>query len=380
MYRLLIALFAATFGSCRADEPNNNAGITGVELAFPSLSFYHPTDLQHAGDGSNRLFVLEQTGRIMVFQNLPSTTTSEVFLDIQSRVNSAGSEEGLLGLAFHPHYASNGFLYVNYTASNPARTVIARYSVNPNDPDQADPNSELVLLEYAQPYSNHNGGQVSFGPDGYLYIAVGDGGSGGDPHNNGQSLTTLLAKILRIDVDHPSGGLNYGIPPDNPFVGTGDREEIYAYGLRNPWRFSFDSTTGWLWAADVGQNAIEEIDIIQKGKNYGWRIMEGTSCYNPPSQCDTTGLVSPIWEYTHTLGLSITGGFVYRGTRLPDLVGAYIYADFARGRIWSLRYDGINPAVNTDLARTSLNVTSFGIDQNHELYICAYDGKIYRLK
>jgi glucose/arabinose dehydrogenase len=353
-----------------------------VEQAFPNISFSSPVDLQDARDGTNRLFVVEQAGTIRVFENSSSTQLSTVFLDIRDRV-VYGGEQGLLGLAFHPNFKANGYFYVNYTAPNPLRTVIARYSVNPSNPNQADKNSEVVLLQYNQPYTNHNGGQVSFGPDGDLYIAAGDGGSGGDPQNNAQNLGSLLGKILRIDVNNPSGGKNYGIPQDNPFVGntTGYREEIYAYGLRNPWRFSFDPVTSRLWAGDVGQNRLEEIDIIEKGKNYGWRVMEGNLCYNPPTACNTAGLELPVLQYGRTEGISITGGFVYRGTRIPQLTGAYIYGDYGSGHIWALRYDGVNPVTNTEIAMIGSNIlTSFGVDKDNELYICAFDGKIYQLK
>ncbi len=353
-----------------------------VEVAFPNLSFDQPVGIHNAGDGTNRLFVLERKGVIQVFENRGNVTATTLFLDIRDRVNSAGSEEGLLGLAFHPDYANNGYFYVDYTASNPKRTIIARFSVDQTDPNQADRNNGMVMLEVIQPYSNHNGGQITFGPDGYLYIAMGDGGSAGDPEGNGQSLFTLLGKILRIDVDATSGNLNYSIPSDNPFVGNpqGYREEIYVYGLRNPWRFSFDFQTGWLWAADVGQNRVEEIDFIEEGTNYGWNIMEGNLCYNPSESCNQTGLEMPIWTYGHDQGNSITGGFVYRGEGLSDLVGSYIYADFGSGRIWSLRYDGVNAPTNKQLSDTNLSITSFGLDEENELYFCAFDGKIYVLR
>lgn len=352
-----------------------------VEVAFPALSFDHPVDLQHPGDGTDRLFVLEQPGVIKVFENSQSIAFAGTFLDIRDKVDYGG-EKGLLGLAFHPDYKNNGYFYLDYTAPNPLHTVIARYQVNPQNPNLAERDSELILLEISQPYSNHNGGQIVFGPDGYLYIAMGDGGSGGDPQGNGQNRRALLGKLLRIDVDQPAAGRNYGIPADNPFAGNtqGFREEIYAYGLRNPWRFSFDPVTGWLWVADVGQNRIEEVDIVTKGKNYGWNIMEGASCYEPSSGCDTTGLVMPIWEYTHALGASITGGFVYRGSAVSDLLGAYIYGDYVSGRIWSLRYDGQSTAVNTQILDTDLLIASFGVDRNNELYICTFDNKIYRFK
>lgn len=299
-----------------------------LEIAFPNLTFARPVDLQHAGDGSDRLFIVEQAGVIRVFANTSSVATADTFLNIQNRVNDSGNEEGLLGLAFHPNFATNGYFYVNYTASNPRRTVVARYRVSAN-PNRADANSEFVLLTVNQPYENHNGGQLAFGPDGYLYIGMGDGGSGGDPQNNGQDRRGLLGDMLRIDVDNPAGGLNYGIPPDNPFVGntSGYREEIYAYGFRNPWRFSFDFVTGWLWVGDVGQGSREEIDIVEKGLNYGWRIMEGKICYSPSSGCDQTGLALPIWDYGRSSGASITGGYVYRGSRVAPLAGAYVYGD-----------------------------------------------------
>jgi glucose/arabinose dehydrogenase len=371
----LLILFLISCG----DNDSNAQFDVDIEPAFPNLTFSRPVDLQHPGDGSDRIFVVEQRGVIKVFENSAAVSSVEIFLDIQDLVNDVGNEEGLLGLAFHPNYESNGYFYVNYTANPPRRTVIARYRVSAADPNQADRNSAFVLLEFAQPFENHNGGQLAFGPDGYLYIATGDGGSAGDPFGNGQSRETLLGKILRIDVDNPSGGRNYGIPSDNPFANntSGFKEEIYAYGLRNPWRFSFDPVTQWLWAADVGQGRIEEVDIIESGKNYGWDIMEGSACFEPASGCNMTGLVKPIWEYDHGLGRSITGGHVYRGARVPELVGAYIYADFITGRIWALRYDGVTPAQNQQLKDTNLGISSFGLDKNNELYLCAFDGKIY---
>ncbi len=351
-----------------------------IENAFPKLSFNRPVDLQHAGDGSGRLFVVEQEGRVLVFPDNPSVETAEVFLDIRDRVNDEGNEEGLLGLAFHPSYESNGWFYVNYTASNPRRTVIARYSVSGADPSKADPASEQIILTFAQPYSNHNGGQLAFGPDGFLYIGTGDGGSGGDPQNNAQNRASLLGKLLRIDVDHPQGGKAYGIPADNPFANnsSGGAEEVYAWGLRNPWRFSFDPATGRLWAGDVGQNRYEEVDIIEKGRNYGWRIMEGFACYNPQSGCDQTGLTKPIVEYGRDQGASITGGHVYRGPTVPELNGKYIYADFVTGRIWGLTYNGPADFTNELILNSGKNIASFGVDERGELYLCSFDGSIYR--
>jgi glucose/arabinose dehydrogenase len=353
-----------------------------LQVAFNNLAFTRPVDLQHPGDGTDRLFVVEQAGVIKVFENSASVASAQTFLDIQNRVNDSGNEEGLLGLAFHPDYKNNGYFYVNYTAISPRRTVIARYRVNAGNPNQADPNSEFILLTFNQPFENHNGGQLAFGPDGGLYIATGDGGSGGDPQGNGQNLQTLLGKILRIDVNNPSAGRNYGIPSNNPFAGNtaGNREEIFAYGLRNPWRMSFDPVTKWLWAGDVGQQRREEIDIIEIGKNYGWNRMEGNLCYPSGTPCDLPGLIKPMAEYDRTLGGSVTGGYVYRGNKVTELIGAYLYADFVTGRIWSLRYDGVNPARNEQLLDTNLNIASFGIDRNLELYICAFDGRIYRFR
>jgi glucose/arabinose dehydrogenase len=351
--------------------------------AFPNLSFEQPVDIQFPDDGSKRLFVVSQPGTIYVFENNNSVTIKKVFLDIRDKV-LFGGEQGLLGLAFHPDYKNNGYFYINYTTSNPRRTVVSRFKVSANDPDAADRSSELILLTVDQPFSNHNGGQTSFGPDSYLYISLGDGGSGGDPQNYAQNLRSLLGKILRIDVNNRSGNLNYSIPSDNPFKGnTNDlREEIYAFGLRNVWRFSFDRPTGKLWAADVGQNAWEEINIIENGKNYGWRIMEGNHCYNPATNCNTTNLTMPVWEYGRNDqgGYSITGGYVFRGTSAPELNGKYIYGDFVSGNIWSLELTGSN-AVNNLLFSTNHSISTFGIDQNDELYFVNYStGRLYKFR
>lgn len=350
--------------------------------AFPKMNFLQPLDLQHPPDGTDRLFVVTQPGVIYYFANDSSVQKPTVFLNIQDKVRSGG-EMGLLGMAFHPDFKNNGYFYINYTTGDPLKSVIARYTVIPNA-DSADRNSELVILEVDQPYQNHNAGQLAFGPDGYLYIGFGDGGSGGDPHNNAQNRASFLGKMHRIDVNKTQSGKNYGIPADNPYVGNsqGFLEEIYAYGLRNPWRYSFDPVTKWLWVADVGQDQWEEIDIVHKGGNYGWRIMEGLHCYNPPSGCDTAGLIKPVWEYGHNPegGNSISGGYVYRGNSLTQLTGKYIYADFVSGRIWALTYNGSDPAANTLLVKSEKNISSLGIDKNNELYFCSFDGFIYKLK
>lgn len=352
-----------------------------VEVAFSELSFQRPVGVYAPPDGSGRLFVLEQAGVIRVFPAEAEASEAPVFLDIRNRVNDSGNEEGLLGLAFHPDFTSNGRFYLDYTASNPRRTVISQWTVDADDPDQADPESETVILEVEQPYSNHNGGQIAFGPDDFLYIALGDGGSGGDPRGHGQDRSTLLGTILRIDVDHPSSGLAYGIPSDNPFTGNtqGYREEIFAFGLRNPWRFSFDPHTGDLWTGDVGQNRIEEVDLVKAGGNYGWNVMEGSSCFQPPSGCDTAGLIPPVAEYAHELGNSVTGGFVYRGSEVPALQGRYVYADFGTGRIWSLNAATPDDPDVREHLQTGLNIASFGLDPFGELLFCAFDGRIYRL-
>lgn len=374
---VLLVLLLISASACTQDGLETEDGGLRLVDAFPELSFTRPVDFQTADDGSNRLFVVEQAGTIRVFENDPEVDGSGVFLDIRERVRDAGNEEGLLGLAFHPDYAQNGTFFVDYTASDPRRTVIARYRVDPQDPNRALPGSEEVVLEVPQPYGNHNGGQIAFGPDGYLYVSMGDGGSGGDPQGNGQDRSTLLGALLRIDVD--AGGATYAIPPDNPFAGNeeGFREEIYAYGLRNVWRFSFDEPTGRLWAADVGQNAYEEVDVIERGGNYGWNVMEGIHCFEPSEGCDESGLEMPVWEYSHGEGSSITGGFVYRGTDVPVLDGRYVVADYVSGRIWALTYDGVE-AEAEELMDTALAISSFGVDQQEELYVLAFDGTIYR--
>ncbi len=352
-----------------------------IEQAFPNLTFSQPVEIQQPTDGTNRLFVVSQRGKIFVFENDEQVTASNTFLDIEFKVLSGG-ELGLLGLAFHPDYETNGYFYVYYNVSNPRRSIVSRFTVSSTDPNSADQTSEFVLLELEQPFSNHNGGKIAFGPDGYLYISLGDGGSGGDPLNSGQDLKTLLGAILRIDADNPTGNLNYGIPQDNPFAGNnlGYREEIYAFGLRNVWKFSFDSETGVMWGADVGQNEWEEINIIESGKNYGWRIMEGLHCYNPSSNCNQTGLTLPIWEYGHNSagGYSITGGEVYRGTNAAELLGKYVYGDFVSGNIWALKYENEN-VINELLFETSHGISAFGADGKDIFFASYSQGRIYKI-
>ena len=345
-----------------------------VVNAFPNLTFNDPVGVYSAPDDSNRLFVLEQPGKIIVFNNDPAEQQTEVFLDIENIVDqgSGYTEEGLLGLAFHPDFDENGYFYVNYTEYAPRRNVIARYAVSSDNPNYADHSSSLIILEVNQPYYNHNGGQMGFGPDDdYLYISFGDGGSSGDPQGNGQDLSTLLGALIRIDIDNPADGLNYGIPSDNPFIApVTARDEIYAYGLRNMWRFSWDIETGYLWGADVGQNSYEEIDIIYSGLNYGWNTMEANHCFPTGSNCNPDGFEPPIWEYElYVDGVcSITGGFVYRGVYMPSLYGKYIYGDWCTGDIWALTYSDDGQHLNESLIDTDINITSFGVDQNNELY------------
>ena len=353
-----------------------------IEVAFPNLTFDDPVGIYHAGDGTDRLFVLEQPGRILVFDNDYSTNNAEVFLDIRSIVDQGGgyTEEGLLGLAFHPNYSENGYFYVNYSRYGPRRNVIARYEVSDTNPNEADYGSSYIIMEVNQPYYNHNGGQLGFGSDGYLYISFGDGGGAGDPDQNGQDLNTLLGTIIRIDINNTDPGLNYSIPEDNPFVDVFGRPEIYAYGLRNTWRFSWDPVTDMLWGADVGQYSYEEINIIEPGLNYGWNTMEGNQCYSPPNNCDTEGLELPVFEYElYVDGVcSVTGGFVYRGNELWPLRGQYIYGDWCTGDVWALTYSEEDNHTNEHLFVSGVNITSFGLDMNNELLICA-NSRIYKI-
>ena len=355
-----------------------------MRVAFPNLAtFNNPIEMVNAGDGTNRLFVAQQRGLIYVFQNSPTVSSRKTFMDLTGVVSATGSETGLLGIAFHPDYENNRYLYLSYTFdSSGLRSRIVRFEASSSNPDTALRSTQKILLTLAQPFSNHNGGKIAFGPDGYLYISFGDGGSGGDPQNNGQTRTTLLGKILRIDVNSSDPGLSYSIPPTNPYYQNTDgfREEIYVYGVRNVWKFSFDNTTGQLWAGDVGQNAWEEIDIIERGKNYGWNKMEGFYCYGT---CDTTGkgFTRPIYNYSHSLGSSITGGYVYRGSLLPGLYGKYLYGDYGAGTLWAIDYDGVNPPVNTTLQDTTWLISSFGEDENKEVYILRYSstGAIHKI-
>jgi len=354
---------------------NLNAQTPEIELQLVSSAFSSPVDIQNAGD--DRLFIVEKGGRIRIL-NDDGSVNSTSFLDISSQV-SGGSEQGLLGLAFHPDYQNNGFFYVNYTDTS-GDTQVSRFSVDPGDPDVALPGSELNLLSIDQPFSNHNAGSLAFSPDGFLFITSGDGGSGGDPQNNGQNTATLLGKMLRIDVDNPSGGNNYGIPADNPFAGSStERQEIYAYGLRNPWKFSFDRTALDIWIADVGQGEIEEMNkqpIGNAGLNYGWRCYEGSQVYDNNGCPDPSTLTFPEAEYTHAGGnCSITGGYVYRGTAFPGMVGYYFAADLCSGKIFTVDQDGDL----IDHGGFGGTWVTFGEDVEKELYIADIGGDIFRV-
>ncbi|MEO8512819.1 MAG: PQQ-dependent sugar dehydrogenase [Ignavibacteria bacterium] len=348
--------------------------------AYPGRNFTQPVFLTHAGDGTNRVFVVQQNGFIKEFPNDSTGSIVNVFLNVTNKI-ILGSEQGLLGLAFHPNYSANRYFYVNYTRAGDGATIVSRFTTQAGNPNKADSLSELILLTIPQPFSNHNGGDVMFGQDGFLYIGMGDGGSGGDPNNNAQNVNVLLGKILRIDVNNPSGGNNYGIPAGNPFATGGGAPEIFCIGMRNPWRFSQDPVTGTIYCGDVGQGTWEEIDILQVGKNYGWRVLEGTHCYNPSSNCDTTGKTMPIAEYNHTAGrCSVTGGYVYRGTGVSTLQGRYIYGDYCGRQVYKLLYqNGI--VTEQDFVATAPSLLfSFGVDQQNELYALCSDGNIYKMQ
>lgn len=368
LYGLLFLYVAASWGAVTIKaEPV----VTGLSS---------PVGITHAGDHSGRLFIVLQGGRIVIFDGVQ--LLSPPFLDISPLVSFSG-ERGLLGLAFHPDYAHNGFFYVSYTDKADGHSVIARYSVS-GDPNEADPASAKILLTASQPFTNHNGGQLQFGPDGYLYIGLGDGGSGGDPGNRAQDLLLLLGKILRIDVDN---GAPYEIPPDNPFVGNPDAlGEIWAWGLRNPWRFSFDRLTGDMFIGDVGQNSWEEVDFQPAsstgGENYGWRLMEGNSCYNPATNCNNPTLTLPILVYDHSAGCSVTGGYRYRGSKNSDLYGLYLYGDYCSGLIWGAQEDGLGGWNTTVLLDTNFLISTFGEDESGEIYfahLSATNGAVYQV-
>jgi len=343
-----------------------------IELEEIASGLESPVFVTHAGDGSGMMFIVEQAGRILIFDG---TVLSTPFLDITSIVRSGG-ERGLLSVAFHPNYEINGKFYVDYTREPDGATIVSEYLIS-SDSNVVNLDTERILLVILQPTNVHNGGQLQFGPDGYLYIGMGDGGS----NINGQNIDTLLGALLRIDVDNQNPGLEYAVPFDNPFVGIDGRDEIYAYGLRNPWRFSFDSN-GRLFLADVGQFDWEEVDLIVNGGNYGWKIMEGAHCFFFET-CDQTGLILPVEEYPHAPNFeecSVTGGYVYEGMSVTNLHGAYIYGDFCSGRIWALHEVISGTWASSELLNTPYSISSFGEDENEEIYVISlFGGKMYRI-
>jgi glucose/arabinose dehydrogenase len=381
MKRLSLSLVLAALVACTPSTGNivNNPTPSGtVSLEPVATGLDNPVYVTNSGSGKD-LYVVEKTGKVKILENA-TTVRATPFLDLVGQLNAgdpldATGERGLLSIAFHPKYATNNFVYAYYTTQNGDLTI-SRFTVNPTTKVAGN---KLELLSIPHPRENHNGGQLQFGPDGFLYIGTGDGGGGGDPDANGQNKQTLLGKILRIDVD---SGSPYGIPNDNPFKSTGGAKEVWAYGLRNPWRFSFDRSIGDLWIGDVGQGKLEEVNFTPKGssapRNYGWKITEGKNCFEA-NTCDRNGLEMPVLDYGHAAGdVSITGGFVYRGTASPKISGKYIYADFSSGRIWSLIKSG-SDFVNTLEIDTDQNISSFGEGADGELYVVGLGGTVSRL-
>jgi glucose/arabinose dehydrogenase len=376
--RLAVFLFVIGCGATDAPPP---VPLPNLGLQFLVSGFTSPLGLEQPNDGSNRLFVVEQGGTIRIVQN--AAVLNQSFLDISSKIITGG-EFGLLGMTFHPNFSQNGKFYVNYVRSlnGQIQSVIAEYTASPASATQVDPASERILLTVDQVgnFPRHKGGQLAFGPDGLLYFGLGDGGSDGDSLGNGQNKQTLLGKLMRIDVNTTSPGLAYGIPPDNPFVAGGGLPEIWASGFRNPWRFSFDRPTGRLFLADVGEASFEEVDLINKGGNYGWNIMEGDHCFNPPTGCSTAGLTLPIAEYSHAEGDAVIGGFVYHGSSIRGLQGAYVFGDLDSGKIWALQETSPNVFSRTLLATTGKLISTFGQDQSGELYLLDFrGGNVYRV-
>ena len=406
--RLLVILLAAVIGGCSSSSSGSGNPIVpppppppppppGVSISlqqvFVNLAFTEPLGMMQAPMDSTRWFVLERAGRVRIFDNNPAVNVFAAdFIDISGMVDSGPGEAGLLGMAFHPNFQMNGQVYLSYTQTGaPLVSYISRF-LSLDGGQTLDPMTEVPLLTINQDFGNHNGGNIAFSPlDGLLYIGLGDGGSGGDPNNRAQDTTNLLGAMLRIDVN---AGAPYAIPPGNMFAGnalslcnmTGfsmvmvDCPEIFAWGLRNPWRWSFDQVMGDLWVGDVGQGAWEEVDRVVVGGNYGWRIREGAHCFNPPAACPTVGLIDPVAEYDHGQGISITGGFVYRGTSVPGLVGSFVYGDFGSGRIWALVDDGMGNLNASELIVSALNISSFGQANDGEIYVLDYfAGQVYQI-
>ncbi len=384
----LVTCFLLSGTSFAAEVDTSPSGYQ-ITRAFPELRLRRPVVIANAADGSNRLFIASEQGVIHVLPNDQEIKETTTFLDIEKKVTyiDKQNEEGFLGFAFHPKYKDNGEFFVYYTTKDaPQTSVVSRFRVSKDNPNVADPNSEEELMRIKQPFWNHNGGTLAFGPDGYLYIALGDGGKADDPFRNGQNLKTLLGSILRIDIDNKGKDTPYAIPKDNPFVKHQyARAEIYAYGLRNPWRLSFDRETGTGWIADVGQNLWEEINILQSGGNYGWNLREAAHKFGPEGSEARDDLIDPIWEYYHNVGKSITGGRVYRGKKLPGLVGYYLYGDYVTGKYWALKYDSekkkavANRPIHAASggSKDSIPVITFGEDEQGEVYFGDAFGRLF---
>ncbi|MDX2029083.1 MAG: PQQ-dependent sugar dehydrogenase [Blastocatellia bacterium] len=383
MALLLLGAFLAS--RLRGMEPAALAQATTtappIQLVPVVNGLSSPILVTNAKDGSNRLFIVERSGRIKILPQGASAVLGTPFIDLSGKIvtGSGGDERGLLGLAFHPQFNANRRFFVNYTRRPDGATIVAEYKASAANPNVAD-TEERVILTVPQPYANHNGGMIEFGPDGFLYIGMGDGGSGDDPENRAQNLDSLLGKMLRIDVNSTSGSLQYAIPPSNPYVNQTGADEIYAVGLRNPWRWSFDRGTGELYAGDVGQGQVEEIDIITLGGNYGWRVLEGTRCTNlGPASCSNAAFIPPVVQYNQTQGrCSITGGYVYRGTRNMVTPGTYVYGDYCTGEIFTWRKGQAISAVNL-MIDTNISLVSFGEDEAGELYVVGLSGTVHRL-
>ncbi len=388
---VLMIVLTALLTGCSAAQPTQIPAATPaatseaprlqslrLERVLVAYDLQAPTNTIFGTNGE--VLVTEQSGRVLLFRQ-EDLDEEHIFvtepLDLRDQVSSRGSEEGLLGLALDP--ADNSHVYLYHSAANPRRSVVSRFDYHWGR-GEVDADTELVILEVEQPYANHNGGQIAFGPDGYLYIGLGDGGSAGDPLGSGQDTSTLLGSILRIDVSESTPQQPYAIPPDNPFANVGGRPEIWAYGLRNPWRFSFDRGTGDLWTGDVGQNEWEEIDIIERGGNYGWNTLEGNHCFNPRDNCNRQGTIPPVWEYSlDGQPCSVIGGNVYRGNAIPWLRGAYIYGDFCSGKIHGLRHQNGQVTEQKELADTGMRIMSFVEDNTGELYLLSQTEGLYRL-
>jgi glucose/arabinose dehydrogenase len=381
---LLLACLTACGGSGGGSAPPRSADAPiALERVFPALAFERPVALVQAPGATRRWFVVEQAGLIRVFESPPDVSSADTFIDISTRVEDSCNECGLFGIAFAPDFASSGHAYLSYTSSTPGLTShVARFT-STDGGQTLDPDSEQIVLTLPQPFPNHNGGHIVFGPDdGFLYVGFGDGGSGNDPGNRAQNTTNLFGTIIRIDV----ASLPYAIPADNPFEGnmrcqsgSGPEAcpEIFAWGLRNPWRFSFDRSTGELWAGDVGQNAWEEVDLVVNSGNYGWSIREGAHCTNLAGRpCTTAGLIDPVAEYGRDLGRSVTGGYVYRGTQVQPLIGSYVFGDYVSGRIFRLAPGGTEPE---ELLHTDVLISSFAEDADGEIYVVDHSGPLYRI-